>query len=64
MYQEFTGIGENYLINVSLITYVVDKRTIRIIMTAFDEIEVVDTMEEIKSKIKIYYTNQYKAISN
>ena len=64
MYQYFTGIGEKYLINVSLITYIIDKNNIRIIITAFDEIEVIDTMEEIKRKINAYYSQNMIAINN
>ena len=64
MYQYFQGIGEKYLINVSLITYIIDKNNIRIIITAFDEIEVIDTMEEIKQKINAYYSQNMIAINN
>ena len=64
MYQYFQGIGEKYLINVSLITYIIDKNNIRIIITAFDEIEVIDTMEEIKQKINAYYSQNIIAINN
>jgi hypothetical protein len=64
MYKEFQGISEKYLINVSLITYVIDKRSIRIIVTAFDEIEVLDTMEDIKMKIQEYYKQSSVSIYN
>jgi predicted aspartyl protease len=64
MYREFQGLGEKYLINVTLITYVIDKRNIRVIITAFDEIEVIDTMEEIKEKIQSYYRRQSVSIYN
>lgn len=64
MYQEFTGVGQNYLINVSLIIYVIDKKNIRVIITAFDKIEVIDTIQEIKDKITRYYLRTYKAINN
>lgn len=64
MYQEFQGIGEKYLINVALITYVIEKRNVRMIMTAFDEIEVLDTLEDIKEKINNYYKIQSIATFN
>jgi hypothetical protein len=64
MYKEFQGISEKYLINVSLITYVIDKRSIRVIVTAFDEIEVLDTMEDIKSKIQEFYKQSSVSIYN
>jgi hypothetical protein len=64
MYKEFQGISEKYLINVSLITYVIDKRNIRVIVTAFDEIEVLDTMEDIKDKIQEYYKQSSVSIYN
>jgi hypothetical protein len=64
MYKEFQGISEKYLINVSLITYVIDKRSIRVIVTAFDEIEVLDTMEDIKDKIQEYYKQSSVSIYN
>jgi hypothetical protein len=64
MYREFQGLGEKYLINVTLITYVIDKRNIRVIITVFDEIEVIDSMEEIKEKIQSYYRRQAVSIYN
>jgi hypothetical protein len=64
MYREFQGLGEKYLINLTLITYVIDKRNIRVIITAFDEIEVIDSMEEIKEKIQSYYRRQSVSIYN
>jgi hypothetical protein len=64
MYKEFQGISEKYLINVSLITYVIDKRSIRVIVTAFDEIEVLDTMDDIKDKIQEYYKQSSVSIYN
>lgn len=64
MYQEFQGIGQKYLINIALITYVVEKSNVRMIMTAFDEIEVLDTLEEIKDKINNYYKIQSIAMFN
>ena len=64
MYKEFQGLSEKYLINVSLITYVIDKRSIRVIVTAFDEIEVLDTMDDIKDKIQEYYKQSSVSIYN
>ena len=64
MYKEFQGLSEKYLINVSLITYVIDKRNIRVIVTAFDEIEVLDTMDDIKDKIQEYYKQSSVSIYN
>lgn len=55
MFKEFQGIVEIYLINVSLITFVVDNGPTRIIMTAFDEIEVINTLDEIKDILNQYY---------
>lgn len=64
MFHKFTGIGENYIINLALINYVIDKKTVRIIITAFDEIEVVETLEEIQDILRQHYKRQTSYQSN
>lgn len=64
MFQEFQGIGEKYLINVDLITFIIDNGSIRTIMTAFDEIEVVNTLEEIQDIIKRHYKRKSASVFN
>lgn len=64
MFQEFQGIGEKYLINVDLITYVIDNGSIRTIMTAFDDIEVINTLEEIQEIIMRHYKRKSASVFN
>lgn len=64
MFQEFQGIGEKYLINVDLITYVIDNGSIRTIMTAFDEIEVINTLQEIQEIIMRHYKRKSASVFN
>lgn len=64
MFKEFQGIGEKYLINIELITFVVDNGSIRTIMTAFDEIEVVNTLKEIQEIIREHYQRKSVTIYN
>lgn len=64
MFQEFQGIGKKYLINVDLITFVIDNGSIRTIMTAFDDIEVINTLEEIQEIIKRHYKRKSASVFN
>lgn len=64
MFKEFQGKGEKYLINVSLITFVIDNGSNRMIMTAFDEIEVINSIEEIKGIINDYYRSKTVSMYN